>query len=85
MGFSKHKSGTSLFNTAAGVHCVTEGSRACPGVLMRTRDMFPIDAVTALPDMCEASGVKVRTLLPDREFYATNVMNLLDARSIAPG
>ena len=82
MRYSKHKNGTNLFNTIASVHCVTEGSRACLGVLMRTRNMFPIDAVTALLDMCKASGIRIRTLLLDREFYSTGVMSLLNRRGI---
>ena len=48
MRYSKYKNGTKQFNTLASVHCVTEGFRACLGVLMRTRDMFPIDAVGAV-------------------------------------
>ena len=79
---SKHKNGTHLFNTLASVHCVTEGCRACLGVLVRTRDIFPADAVAALLDMCENNGIRMRTLLLDREFYSAEIMNLLEKRGI---
>lgn len=82
MRHSKYKNGTHLFNTLASVHCVTEGSRACLGVLLRTRDMFPVQAVAALLDMCRKNGIMVGTLLLDREFYATQVMDLLDSRGV---
>ena len=82
MRYSKHKNGTHLFNTLASVHCVTEGCRACLGVLVRTRDTFPTDAVAALLDMCGNNGIRVRTLLLDREFYSAEIMNLLEKRGI---
>ena len=82
MRYSKHKNGTHLFNTLASVHCVTEGCRACLGVLMRTRDTFPADAVAALLDMCKNNGIRVRTLLLDREFYSAEIMNLLEKRDV---
>ena len=58
MGYSKHKNGTRLFNALASVHCVTEGARACLGVLVRTRDVFPAYAVAALLDVCGNNGIK---------------------------
>ena len=69
MRHPRHKNGTHPSNTLASVHCVTEGCRACRGVLVRTRDIFPADAVAALLDMCGNNGIRVRTLLLDREFY----------------
>ena len=62
MRCSKHKNGTRLLNTLASVHCVTEDSRACLGVLVRTREAFPIDAVAALLDMCGNNGIQTRTM-----------------------
>ena len=82
MRHSKHKNGTHLFNTLASVHCVTEGCRACLGVLVRTRETFPADAVAALLDMCGNNGIRVRTLLLDREFYSAEIMNLLEKRGV---
>ena len=82
MRYSKHKNGTHLFNTLASVHCVTEGARACLGVLVRTRETFPADAVAALLDMCGNNGIQIRTLLLDREFYSAEIMSLLDERGI---
>lgn len=82
MRHSKYKNGTHLFNTLASIHCVTEGSRACLGVLPRTREMFPVEAVAALLDMCQNNGIAVGTLLLDREFYSAGVMDLLEARDI---
>ena len=82
MRYSKHKNGTHLFNTLASVHCVTEGARACLGVLVRTRETFPADAVAALLDMCGNNGIQTRTLLLDREFYSAEIMNLLEWRGI---
>ena len=69
MRHPEHKNGTHLFNTLVSVRCVTEGCRACLGVLVRTRDIFLADAVAALLDMCGNNGVRVRTLLLDSEFY----------------
>lgn len=83
MRHSRHKNGTTLFNTLASVHCVTEGSRACLGALLRTRDVSPAGAVSALLDICGGNGIMIRTLLLDREFYSTQMMDLLDARGIA--
>ena len=82
MRHSRYKNGTCLFNTLGSVHCVTEGSRACLGVLPRTRGMFPVQAVSALLDMCEENNIRVGTLLLDREFYSTKIMDLLEARDI---
>ena len=82
MRYSKHKNGTYLFNTLASVHCVTEGERACLGVLVRTRETFPADAVAALLDMCRNNGIQIRMLLLDREFYSAGIMNLLEGRGI---
>ena len=82
MIYSEYKNGTHLFNTLASVHCVTEGARACLGVLVRTRETFPADAVAALLDMCGNNGIQIRTLLLDREFYSDEIMNLLEWRGI---
>ena len=82
MRYSRHKNGTHLFNTLPASIASLKGARACLGVLMRTRDVFPANAVAALLDMCRNNGIRVRTLLPDREFYSAVMMNLLDARGI---
>ena len=82
MRHSKYKNGTHLFNTLATVHCVTEGSRACLGALLRTAETPKAEMVTALLDMCRKNGIRVGTLLLDREFYSTEIMNQLDARDI---
>ena len=82
MRYSKHKNGTHQFNTLSSIHCITEGARACLGVLLRTREIFPVDAVAALLDMCKANRIRIRTLMLDREFYSADVMNLLNALDV---
>lgn len=82
MRYSKYKNGTHLFTTLVSVYCVSEGSRARLRVLLRTRDMFPPEAVVALLYICEGNGIRMGTLLLAREFYSTQIMDMLDSRSI---
>ena len=82
MRYSKYKNGTHLCNTLVSIYCVTEGFRVRLGVLLRTRNMFPSEAVVALLDMCEGNDIRVGTLLLDREFYSAQIMDLLNSRSI---
>ena len=80
MRHSKYKNCTHLFNTHATVHYVTEGSRACLGALLRTAESPMAEMVAALLDMCHKNGIRVGTLLLDREFYSAEIMDLTDAR-----
>ena len=61
---------------------MTGQSRACLGALLRTAETPKAEMVTALLDMCRKNGIRVGTLLLDREFYSTEIMNQLDARDI---
>ena len=80
MRHSKYKNCTHLFNTLATVHYVTEGSRACLGALLRTAESPMAEMVAALLDMCHKNGIRVGTLLLDREFYSAEIMDLTDVR-----
>ena len=76
---SKYKRGTCNFNCLATVNCIVEDSRAFLGAKLFLRGQSNSQTISELIEGCRRKGIAIRSLKMDREFFAVDIMNMLDA------
>ena len=79
---SKYKRGMCNFNCLATVNCIVEGSRAFLGAKLFLRGQSNSQTISELIEGCRRKGIAIRSLKMDREFFAVDIMNMLDAAGI---
>ena len=79
---SKYKRGTCNFNCLATVNCIVEDSRAFLGAKLYLRGQSNSQTILELIEGCRRKGITIRSLKMDREFFAVDIMNMLDAAGI---
>ena len=80
---SKYKRGTCNFNCLATVNCIVEDSRAFLGAKLFLRGQSNSQTISELIEGCRRKGIAIRSLKMDREFFAVDIMNMLDEAGIA--
>ena len=80
---SKYKRGTCNFNCLATVNCIVEDSRAFLGAKLFLRGQSNSQTISELIEGCRRKGIAIRSLKMDREFFAVDIMNMLDETGIA--
>ena len=80
---SKYKKGTCNFNCLTTINCVVDGSRAFLGAKLFLRTDTNVQIVSELVENCRKMRINIRSLLMDREFFAVDIMNMLDKAGIS--
>ena len=75
---SKPKNGTSVFERYVTIQCVTKNNRLTLGITYMPALEDMADFVRKLIDFVHQLGVKIGTLMMDREFFASSVMGALE-------
>lgn len=79
---SQPKSGTTKFHAYATACVVERGHRYTLAVTSIKGNESSVAVLTRLLDRLEAQGVKIKTLLLDKQFFASGVLEFLQARQI---
>ena len=75
--YSKSKQGTYYFIRYATAQCVDQGARLMLAAIHMPTLEFMSDFVRKLVDLTRQAGADIRLVLPDREFFATDIMKAL--------
>ena len=70
-------------NCLATVNCIVEDSRAFLGAKLFLRGQSNSQTISELIEGCRRKGIAIRSLKMDREFFAVDIMNMLDETGIA--
>ena len=79
---SKHEDGTEKFYEYATLSIVQDGLRLCVYSMPVTLLDVKADVVRKLIEQAERRGVKIKLLLLDRAFFATECINLLEGMGV---
>ena len=79
---SKSKNGTSKFERYITAQCVNEDMRLILGCYPMPGGASMPDMVRDIVNMCRDAGARINTVLLDREFFSTGVLEVLDELNV---
>lgn len=79
---SKHKNGTTWFETYITIQCLNSGIRLVLAVVQVPASESHAEIVRKIIDSCNDLGISIGMVILDREFFSTRVMQTLDDQKV---